>query len=154
MTGGIGLLSLDRKWMVIKETAIPLLIGIAVIGSQRTKFQLVPKLFGSLMDLDKIKEAFKANNRDGELDRKINISSYLIGASFFLSALLNYLLAVWILVGDPGSVEFNESLGKMTALSFPVIAIPMMVVTGFILYDLITTIKKATGLDLEEFMKQ
>ena len=28
MTGGIGLLKLDKNWMVVKETAIPALMGI------------------------------------------------------------------------------------------------------------------------------
>ncbi|NQY67975.1 MAG: MFS transporter [Flavobacteriales bacterium] len=153
LTGGIGLLSLDRKWMVIKETAIPLIIGVVVIASQRTNYKLVPKLFSSFMDFDKIKNAFLEKGEGGAFQKKINFSSYLIGGSFFLSALLNYLLAVWILVGDPGSAEFNESLGKMTALSFPVIAIPMMVVTGLILYDLISMIKKVTGLEMEDFIK-
>ena len=46
------------------------------------------------------------------------------GWVFFLSSLLNYLLAVIILTAEPGTVAFNEQLGKMTALSFPVIALP------------------------------
>ncbi|NQY08324.1 MAG: MFS transporter [Flavobacteriales bacterium] len=154
LTGGIGLLSLDRKWMVIKETAIPLLIGITVVGSQFTKHPLIPKLFNSFLDMDKIKNAFADINQQEILDKKINSSSYLIGASFFLSALLNYIVAEWILVGAPGTAEFNESLGKMTALSFPVIAVPMMLVTGLILFNLISTIKKSTGLDLEDLIKQ
>jgi len=33
LTGGIGLLQLDLKWLAIKEAAIPAVIGLAVLGS-------------------------------------------------------------------------------------------------------------------------
>jgi hypothetical protein len=59
-----------------------------------------------------------------------------------------------ILKGEPGSVEFNESLGKMTALSFPVISIPMLIMVGVIIYILVHSIKKYTSLELEDIVKQ
>ncbi len=59
-----------------------------------------------------------------------------------------------ILKGEPGSVEFNESLGEMTALSLPVISIPMMIIVGFIFYHLIKVITTNTDLELEEIVKQ
>ncbi|MCO4795367.1 MAG: hypothetical protein KC493_16730, partial [Bacteriovoracaceae bacterium] len=73
--------------------------------------------------------------------------------TFFLSALLNFVLAVYVLQGEPGSTEFNESLGKMTLLSFPVITVPMMVMVMGIIYFLINSIKRNTDLELEEVIK-
>ena len=81
-------------------------------------------------------------------------ASLILAASFFLSSPINYLLAVIILTAEPGTVSFNEQLGKMTALSFPVIALPAMaVMMGNIIY-LFRGIKKLTGLDLESILKQ
>jgi hypothetical protein len=71
--------------------------------------------------------------------------------SFFLSAVLNYILAVKILVGEPGTQEFTESLGRMTALSFPVITIPMMIVMGGLMFYIIKTIQSVTQLEFEDF---
>ena len=44
LTGGIALLPLNLKWLAIKETAIPALIGIAVLISTRTRYPLIRTL--------------------------------------------------------------------------------------------------------------
>jgi L-amino acid N-acyltransferase YncA len=73
-----------------------------------------------------------------------------LAASFLLSSILNFFLAVFILKSPPGTAEFNAELGKMTALSYPVIVIPSMVVLGLALWKLLSGIKALTGLQLEE----
>lgn len=153
MTGGIGLFRLDRDWMVIKETAIPLLMGITVISSQFFGVPLVRGFLNQIIDLDKIDESFKESGHGALFLKKLKISSFLLGGTFFISALLNYILAIKILVGEPGSVEFNESLGKMTALSFPVISVPMLIMVGMIMFYLFSSVKKLTDLDIESVLR-
>lgn len=43
LTGGIGLLELDTRWLALKEALIPGLIGIAVLGSTFTRYPLMQK---------------------------------------------------------------------------------------------------------------
>lgn len=154
LTGGIGLFKLNKDWMVVKETAIPLIIGIAVLISQRTKYPLVRTILDQVFDLEKIDEEFKKSGHENLFEKKIAVSGLWLGFTFFVSAGLNYILAVMILKGEPGSVEFNESLGKMTALSFPVISVPMLIMVGIIIYILVHSIKKYTSLELEDIVKQ
>ena len=153
ITGGIGLFELDKNLMVIKETAIPLLFGLVIIGSEIMNKPLIKGFLAQIIDLDKIKDAFSQINKSASFDIKVKRSSYLLGATFFLSAVLNFFLAVFILKGNPGSEEFTASLGKMTFLSFPVITLPMMIMLGFILYYLFSGLKE-TGLNLEDVLKQ
>lgn len=153
MTGGIGLFKLDKDWMVIKETAIPLLMGCVVVGSQFFGIPLVRGFLSQVLDIDKIDLCFKENGHESLFETKLKISSFMLGGTFFISAILNYVLAVEILVGEPGSVEFNESLGKMTALSFPVISIPMVIMVGMIMFYLFNSVKKFTDLDIESVLK-
>ena len=81
------------------------------------------------------------------------MASLMVAGSFFLSSALNYLLAILIVTAMPGTVEYNEQLGKMTALSFPVIALPAtLVMVGAMIY-LFTGITRLTGLDLEHIVK-
>ncbi len=154
LTGGIGLLKLDRNWMIIKEAAIPAIIGLVVLGSQKTKYPLVRTFFTQIFDLEKIDSEFEKIGRKDLFEKKISMAGVWLSMTFFLSSVLNYILAERILVGEPGSVEFNESLGEMTALSFPVISIPMVVILGFIFYHLISVIKEYTGMGLEEIVKE
>ncbi len=44
LTGGIGLLQLETRWLAIKEAAIPGILGIAVLISTRTRYPLIRSL--------------------------------------------------------------------------------------------------------------
>ena len=65
---------------------------------------------------------------------------------------MNYVLAKWIVVSPSGTQAFNEELGRMTLVSYPVIAIPSMIMMMLIFYYLWRTIRRLTGYTLEEVM--
>lgn len=154
LTGGIGLLELDKNWMIAKETSIPLLIGIFVFITEKTSKPFVKNIIGKVIDLNKIIQAYKDHGLEGEFSRRLSRSSYMLGGTFFVSAILNFGLAVVILKGEPGSTEFVESIGRMTALSYPVIAIPSMVMVGLIFWYLFKNLEKEVGLEFESLIKQ
>ncbi len=156
LTGGISLLELDPQYIAIKEAGIPGLLGLATLYSLRTRFPLVKTfLFNEqIMQVDKITQAAREHGTEPELNKRLTRATYLIACSFFLSSVLNYLLAKWVLVSPPGTTEFTEELGKMTALSFPVIAIPSMIVMSISLIYLFVGIEKFTDLKLEDILQQ
>jgi intracellular septation protein A len=154
MTGGIGLFKLTREWMIAKETAIPFLMGLAVIISNYTKVPLVKSFLNQILNLEEINKEFDKHGHGHLFEKNLRISSFLLGCTFFLSAVLNYVLAVMTLVGQPGTTEFNESLGKMTALSFPVITFPMMFMVMGIIFFIANSIKKNTEKEIENFLRQ
>jgi hypothetical protein len=126
LTGGISLLELDPQYIAIKEAAIPGLIGLATLLSLKTRFPLVKTFLynDKVLKVEKIAAALKEYDNEAAFETTLKNASYLVAASFFLSSTLNYILARVILQSPPGTVAFNEELGKMTALSFPVIAVP------------------------------
>jgi len=154
LTGGISLLELDPKYIAIKEAAIPGILGVVTMISLRTRYPLV-KLFlynDKILQVDKIAAALEANQKQREFERTLRVASWLVAGSFFLSSFLNYVLAKWIIVSPAGTAAFNEELGKMTALSFPVISVPATIVLMAALVYLFRNIKKLTGLSFEEVM--
>jgi len=108
----------------------------------------------SVFDVKRINQALTDNQSHSQFNQLLINASWILAGSFFLSSILNYLLAVIILTADPGTVSFNEQLGNMTALSFPVIALPAMAVMMGNLFYLFRGIKRLTGLDLEFIVKQ
>lgn len=152
LTGGISLLKLDPQYIAIKEAAIPGLIGIATIVSMKTRFPLVKTFLynDKVLKVDLIAERLEHHDNTVHFNVALRNASYLVAASFFLSSFLNYVLAKWLLVSEPGTVAFNEELGKMTALSFPVIALPATIVMAIALMYLFKRIKTLTQLDFEE----
>ncbi|WP_020533452.1 VC0807 family protein [Flexithrix dorotheae] len=152
ITGIIGLLELDAHWIAVKEAAIPFIIGLVVIGSLWTPFPLVRKLLFNeqILNVGKINQILDDNGNREKFDKKMVTATYLLSASFLVSAILNYVLAKVIIKSPSGTEAFNEELGQMTALSFPVIAVPSTIIMLLALWFLIAGIKKLTNLELKE----
>lgn len=155
LTGGLGLLQVDGFWFAVKEAAIPALLGIFVLASLKTSKPLVKVLLynENFISVDTVNEHLEKNNTAKNFNRLLTQTTMLLSFAFFVSAVLNFGLAVYVLKSPAGTPEFNEELGKMTALSYPVITLPSMVILGFVLWRLIHGIKKMTGLELEQIFK-
>ena len=154
LTGGIGLLKLDPQWLAIKEAAIPGLIGLAILVSTYTRYPLIKTLLYNpkVLNVDKISQKLNELGQTSVFESRLMNATYLLGGTFFFSSMMNYILARWIVTSPTGSAEFNEQLGQMTLLSYPMIAIPSMVMMMFIFYYLWRTIHGLTGLALEEIV--
>jgi len=154
MTGSIGLFELDNQWLAIKEAAVPAIIGIAVLVSTFTPYPLIRALLfnSSVMDTEIIKQKLEENNSTAMFEKKLMNATYFIAGSFAFSATMNYVLAKWIVTSPAGTEAFNEELGQMTLYSYPMIAIPSMIMMMAIFYYLWRSINKATGLKLEDLM--
>ncbi|MEP3349117.1 MAG: VC0807 family protein [Marinomonas sp.] len=154
MTGSIGLFELDNQWLAIKEAAVPAIIGIAVLVSTFTPYPLIRALLfnASVMDTETIKQKLEENNSTEMFEKKLMNATYFIAGSFAFSATMNYVLAKWIVTSPAGTEAFNEELGQMTLYSYPMIAIPSMIMMMAIFYYLWRSIHKATGLKLEDLL--
>lgn len=154
LTGGIGLLHLDNQWLAIKEAAIPGLIGIAVLVSTRTRYPLIRTLLfnKTVLNVDKIHDRLEQGGHTQRFEARLLRATYLLSGTFFFSSAMNYVLAKWIVTSPAGSEAFNDELGRMTLLSYPMIAIPSMIMLMAIFYYLWRTIHDLTGLKLEEIM--
>ncbi len=155
LTGSIGLLKLDTGWLAIKEAAIPALIGIVVIVSTQTRYPLIKLLLYNpkIMDVDKIKQKLDELGNTEVFESRLLTTTYLLGGTFFFSAVMNYILAKWIVISPSGSTAFNEELGKMTLFSYPMIAIPSMLMMMAIFYYLWRIINSMTGLTFAEILR-
>ncbi|RUO36089.1 MFS transporter [Aliidiomarina shirensis] len=155
LTGGIGLLELDPAYIAIKEAAVPAIIGIVVFGSRFTRFPVVEKILlnRKVLDLDKLYAVLAKRGKTQEFQRTLNYGGNAVASAFFLSAVLNYMLARMIVVSPAGTEAFNNEIARMTALSFPVIVLPTMIILmGAIVYIFIR-IGKLTGESVENFLQ-
>jgi len=155
LTGGIGLLKLDTEWLAVKEAAIPAIIGIAVIISAQTRSPLIKILLYNpkIMDVEKIKQKLDELGNAKLFEGRLLTATYLLAGTFFFSAVMNYILAKWIVTSPSGSTAFNEELGQLTLYSYPMIAIPSMLMMMAVLYYLSRTINNMTGLTLTEVLR-
>ncbi len=152
LTGGLGLFKLSGFWFAVKEAAVPLVLGAALPISQRVGQPLVKTLLcnDQVLDMPRVNAALDAANARPGFENLLAKVGWIIAGSFVLSACLNFFLALWILKSPAGTPEFGEQLGRMTALSYPVISIPCMVVMFFGMWKLLTGLERLTGLKGED----
>ncbi len=156
LTGGIGLLQLDTQWLAVKEAAIPGLIGLVVIVSTRTRYPLIRTLFfnPALIDVARVQHNLETRGTARAFEARLQAANWQLGGTFFFSAGMNYLLATWIVTSPAGSPAFNEELGRLTLMSYPMIAIPSMLMMIAVFYGLARALRDLTGLKLMEVFNQ
>ena len=156
LTGIIGVFEFPTEWLAVKEAAVPLLIGIAVIVSLKTPYPLVKKLLFNeeLLDLKLIGEKLQENYNAPKLENVLTKATFMVAGSFLLSAFLNFFLTKYIVVSPAGTAAFNEELGTLTAISYPAIALPSTAVMFVALYYIFKQITKLTGLQFEEILSE
>ena len=152
LTGGIGLLELDTRWLALKEALIPGLIGLAVLGSTFTRYPFMQKIIlnDTVLNLSLINDRLKQNGGSEAFERCLVSSNYLFASTFAFSSAMNYFLATWIVTSPAGTAAFNEELGKLTLYSYPIIAIPSMLMMLGIFYYLWRQIRVLTSLETEQ----
>ena len=155
LTGGFGLFQLDGIWFAVKEAAVPGAIAVVLVASLFTKNPLVKSFLYNdrIMDVAVVNAELEKRQKTSDFDRLLVITTWLLAASFVVSSVLNFFLAVYLLKSPSGTPAFNQELARMTALSYPVIVVPSMGVTALALWKLLSGIKNLTGLPLEQIFK-
>lgn len=156
LTGGVGLLELPRIWFIIKETAIPALIGIAILISLKTPYPLVRTILFSpqVFDVERIQNALRESGNESRMERVLTQSTWMLAGSFFFSALLNFIVASHFIQTEPSvdPAQFNAEVGAMTGWSFLIIALPSTVIMMAVLFYLIRRIHQLTGLKVDDLV--
>ena len=155
LTGGLALLKLDGFWFAVKEAAIPAIIGIVVLFTAKSKYNLVRMLIlnPKLIKVEILDGIIKEQKLEIPFEKLVVRTTYFFVLSFVASAILNFVLAIVILTSPAGTPEFNAELGKMTALSFPVIMIPSMAILIFSMWYLLRGITKMTGVHYNDIIR-
>jgi len=162
LTGGFALMKLEGFWFAVKEASFPAVIGLFVLGSAFTRKPLFAFFLNqpALFKIDLIQEKLQENGTELAYKGLVKKCTVFFSVTFFLSALLNFVLAVSIFVAIDETLNeaqkadiLNEQIAKMTWMGYIVIAIPLMVITGSIFYYCLNRMGKLTKMPLTELMK-
>lgn len=160
-SGILTLLALGGIWFAVKEAIFPLLIGLFVFASSRTKKPFFETMFlnPSIFQLDKLDAALDSEQKKKDFNTLIVRSTQYLSASFLLSAALNFGLSLYIftplsedLTTEQKQQMLNEQLSHMTAYSMVVILVPTLIFVGFIMYNAFKKTTALTGLKMDDLM--
>ncbi|MDZ8118742.1 VC0807 family protein [Pontiella agarivorans] len=156
LTGVFGILKLPPEYIAIKEAVIPLIIGLAVVISLWTPFPLIKKILmtESLFDVERLTSALNEKGTTDEFEKRLKGLTMGFASSFFLSAVLNYGLAIVMLKSEPGTEAYTAELGKMTGMSHIVVLLPCMAVMFVVMNKLFNTLTELTGCKLDDLLAE
>ncbi|HWV23420.1 MAG TPA: VC0807 family protein, partial [Thermomicrobiales bacterium] len=128
ISGGVGLLKLPAEWIAVKEATIPLILALAILISAWIGKPLARIFLNQVLDRDRVYAALEEKGTTDEYERRTAVATWLLASAFLLSAILNFGLAKVVVTADGGTQQYTEQIGRMTALSFPVITVPVFIV--------------------------
>ena len=155
LTGGIGMLKLDAEWLAVKEAAVPTLIGLVIMASAWTRKPLIRLMVfnATLFDVDRVHKALDEKGTASQFEQRLRQGTQMLAGTFFFSAVANYFLTRAVVNSPAGTEAFNAELGRLTLLSYPIIAIPSMLMMMAMLYWLARQAKVLTGLELGDMLQ-
>ena len=107
----------------------------------------------AVLNLPLIKQKLIENGKSADFNRCLLKSNYLFASTFVFSSVMNYVLAKMIVTSPSGSQAFNEELGRLTLMSYPMIAIPSMLMMMGIFYFVWRQIRQMTNLETGDIFK-
>jgi len=155
LTGGIGLMQLDAYWFAIKEGAVPALMGLVIAGSAWTRHPLIHALVfdADLMDVERIRQRLAERRNTEAFETRLRQGTLLLAATFVFTAVASYALARWLVTSDAGSDGFNQELGRLTLLSWPLVALPSMLMMLGLMLWLGRCARQLTGMSMHDMFR-
>jgi hypothetical protein len=154
LTGGFKILELPPEWVAYKEASVPFVLALAILVSAWIGRPLARLFLDQILDREQIDAALAERGNHNEYERRTSLATYLLAFTFLLSATLNFGLAKVIVTSDPSTSAYNKEIGRMTALSFPVITVPVMITMFITIIYIMITVSRLTGLEAESVIKQ
>lgn len=162
LTGGLALMSLKGIWFCVKEASLPTILGILVIASAWTKNPAAKMMFCNpqVMNMPLIEERLGALMHIADFEALLKRTTLWLSLSFFISGVMNFILAYNIFVDiDPaltGSAYdevLNAQIAQMTWMGFAVIALPLMIFSGALIYVFLKKLSALTELPINSLIK-
>ncbi len=153
LTGGVGLFELDAGWIAVKEAVLPTAIGLGTVLTSRTRYSILPNVLDVALDPEAVEAALPPPDGSARWRDVMERGSRRVGALFVLSAGGNYALARYLVVSPSGTPAFNEELGQLTALSFPVLMLPMMLGMMWVLKGVLDQLESLTGHEVDDLLR-
>ena len=158
LTGGIGVfganLGLSKNWFILKEGLLPLIIGFSLLTLSIYKKEYFNNIFLNEMMFNKDKiNHYVSDPLKAEFDGIIKVTGYYFISGFFVSSVIQFILASMIVVSNPGDPSFNEEVSTMTWVSYIAVLVPTMIILTKGFLGLISGIERLTGLKKEEFLR-
>ncbi|HSI63827.1 MAG TPA: VC0807 family protein [Candidatus Saccharimonadia bacterium] len=155
LTGSLGLLKLQAFWFAVKESTVPLIIGLAFPLSHRFGKPLINAMIlqPHVMNLEALHGAITTPEKRTDYNQAVFRASCGMALGMVGSSIANFFLAMYLLGGkEPATEAFMKGIAKLNWMGMIVIGVPMMVVMLFVFFRLLKHLQRITGLERDDLM--
>lgn len=157
LKGSVMLSKSNPSLIIWVETGVPLLLGVVCLATSRMKKPLIQRLLlnPQVIDHDKLEAGLEEQGNRTKVRPLMVQTSILYAGLMVISAILNFALAKRILQSDPKIDEVSavQELGKLQGLQFPVIGLPLMVLSIALLVFVLRKLGKLAGIPAFHLMR-
>lgn len=143
----------------LKEGLIPLVLGVAILTSHRSSTPLIRVFLynDTIFDIPKIERRIAEISAEREYQNLLLGATKLFAASFFISSVMNLVLAQWFFRGfDSTAIDaletYNAIVARLTGWGFAVIGVPILIFLFFTLKRLLKGLGALTGMKDDDLM--
>lgn len=154
VTGGVGLLQLDARWVALKEFLVPGLFASLFLGSAATGGAAIAPVLAPLFDADALRAALAARGAEAAWSRAQRVASAQLGAILLASGVANGALAWWILDAPPGTEAFNADLSRLNTAGLIAVTLPTIGASLWPFQRLFQTLERLTGVPVDALMAE
>ena len=155
LSGGLGLLKLDAFWFAVKESAMPVFLGMAFPLSHRWGKPLINSMImqPQLVNVRSLNAALEEPEKRARFNTALLGASWHLGLGMVASAVANFFLAMWILGGkEPGTPAFVKGVGTLNWSSTVLIGAMLMGIMMLVMIRFLRQVEGITGLDRDDLL--
>jgi hypothetical protein len=162
LTGSLALLNLNGIWFVFKEATLPTVLGLLVLGSAFTNSPAAKMMFcnPAVLNMQIIDEKIDQLKLGEAFLRLLRRTTLWLSLSFFISAIGNFTLALHVfedidshLTKEQQITVLNGQLAHMTWMAFGIIALPLMVFSGVLIYVFLRRLSTMIDVPVDSLVK-
>ncbi|MBC2593287.1 hypothetical protein H5P28_03335 [Ruficoccus amylovorans] len=156
LTGGIGLLKLSPMVFAVKETLLPLIFGVAVVASLKTKKPVIRMflLNPTVMETEKLEAHLDTPEKQSVFQDILVRCTWIFASSFLVSAAVNFTVTRLVVKTDPNidQAAYNAELGTQTWITWVVMTVLTLPLMFLAMWYLFKRIRELTGLGMEDLL--
>jgi hypothetical protein len=153
LNAAAGFLPMDARWFALKEALLPVAFGALFAGSAFRGPGLLAELVHELVDADKLAAALAAKGTGDVYRARLRAGALRFGGVTATSGLLGGAVALALVRAPTGTEAFAQELGRYTAWSWPLVNLPVLIATAWVLRGVLDAVEQCAGQRLEDLAK-
>ncbi len=154
VTGAVSLLGLSEGWLAVRRGLPYIAAGAALVISIWIDKPLLRMAAPRILDMQAVQARLSDKAKQLNFERIVQRAGYTFGILFILAGIATYIVTRVVIVSPSDTAAFNQEYARLRVLTLPAISLPLFVAAFGIIFQLVRSIERLTGLCFENVFKK